>query len=725
MSVTRRILRKLCVPALPLALTACPRQASADIERFLPRQAATTEVWRVTDDPTMRDWANYHNAQCFSHDGRYLCYTHYQPYGSSSSSKIHLYDLHKQEDIKVDQGSGPRWANNHDWLFYIRRNPLGNGSREKATQVMWLDVDTNKLVPMSYGFSQLGGTDCEDRWLFGGRTTSRERQGMQGFRVAIRPSSEPEILEGLRGIQWMPNPAHPVVFVRWDHYDEPQGDDYWLTKGTRYWFDLEGKNVTVGSPQIQRCHQSWLGDGSYHLHGGTPMAGRRWNEPFPSNLHFLAAIGCGDISPCGRSGRWISGSGNYGSLQVADVRSGDGWDYLSGALSLIHDSDDYAYAASSALHDCDAKGSPDGTKILFVSNYDLKDGPVTEITNGSRDRIDVKSTDGFPEQGALSLPDEVIRYERKTATSFEGLTRRLYRRGSANLRPGRLVTSFEARCIPEELREEMALPSRFAQRSFPDKGSPLIWQRRTDIYVAIVRLPDRPALRAVGHGVELIPGANHWETRGYHVLKEGKRLTDQPLLPGTTFSLPEAGAYAAVAVEWSGLESKPGVPFTIHGPSELRVCSDAPDDFSWTADRWLVDGQQVSVEAAKRSAEAVREIVHRHDGVIHREWHDHGQIRRRHDLSSEGKVIRRLFYQDGVLARREYHNREGNHVSTELFDPDGYITESIQYRDSEPAEHFWFERGMPVKFTGSRSHHAAPHGRGTYVKKGDNWVKQN
>ena len=268
MSALCRILRTLCLPSLSLLLAAWPSPASAQIERFRPRQETTTELWRLTHDPTMRDWANYHNAQCFSHDGRYICYAHYHAYGGSTSSEIHLYDLHEQRDIKVDQGTGPRWANNHNWLFYIRRNPQQDGSREKATEVMWFDVDADKLVRMSYGFSQLGGTDCKDRWLFGGRTTGRQRQGMQGYRAAIRPDATPERLEGLRGIQWMPNPAHEVVFVRWDHYDEPQGDDYWLTKGTRYWFDMEGKNVTVASPQIQRCHQSWLGDGSYHLHGG-------------------------------------------------------------------------------------------------------------------------------------------------------------------------------------------------------------------------------------------------------------------------------------------------------------------------------------------------------------------------------------------------------------------------------------------------------------------------
>ena len=69
------------------------------------------------------------------------------------------------------------------------------------------------------------------------------------------------------------------------------------------------------------------------------------------------------------------------------------------------------------------------------------------------------------------------------------------------------------------------------------------------------------------------------------------------------------------------------------------------------------------------SENAVKETVHLVDGVIHREWYTWGQIVRRHDLNEDGQAIRRLFYHNGVLLRREFHNREGEHVSTELFDP--------------------------------------------------------
>ncbi|NQT11311.1 MAG: hypothetical protein HQ582_01090 [Planctomycetes bacterium] len=33
----------------------------AQVERFTPAEGAAIEVWKITDDPTVRDHANYHN----------------------------------------------------------------------------------------------------------------------------------------------------------------------------------------------------------------------------------------------------------------------------------------------------------------------------------------------------------------------------------------------------------------------------------------------------------------------------------------------------------------------------------------------------------------------------------------------------------------------------------------------------------------------------------------
>lgn len=678
------------------------------MERFVPAQAVTTEVWRLTNDPTQRHHANYHNAQCFSPDGRYICYV--------DETSVYLYDLHLDKAIRLDDGTGPRWAQQHNWLFYIRR---GEG-------VMWHDADTGKTVRLSdFELDQIGGVSCDDQWVFGGATIARLPQESQGYRIAIRADATAQELTGLKGIQWMPNPVHPLVYLRYDYYQDPIREKDWgyflLNYPSRIWFDLDGGNPRNGSPQIQRCHQSWLGNGEYHLHGGTPMAGRKWDEPFPSNLHFLAAVGCGDVSPCGRSGRWICGSSNYGPLQIADLRSGDGWDYLEGALSFIHDAADMDYSNSSALHDNDSKGSADGTKICFVSNYDLKDGPVTHLTKPLKgDRMEVESTDGFPEKGHLSLsPNEVIAYDSKTPTSFVGVRRNVFSESTANFSVGKLITSFEARCIPPELRDDVPAPYR--KSNYDKTDNPLVWQRQTDVYIAVVRQPDAPFLRTIEGGIELIPGENHRETRGYRLYRNGEPVNVELLLPGTRLVLPGKGDYAAVAVEWSGLESAPSEHVSVSSGGSLGVLRDKPDDFSWTTDRWMVEGNMADGNVAG-SAASIREIEHRRDGAIHREWYENGVLIRRHDLNADGKAIRRQFYADGRLVRREFHNREGEHVSTEYFDSAGYIIESIVYRNGQELDHFWYEAGMPVKHTGKGSRQA---GRsGTQLNVAGRWVEQ-
>jgi hypothetical protein len=287
--------------------------------------------------------------------------------------------------------------------------------------------------------------------------------------------------------------------------------------------------------------------------------------------------------------------------------------------------------------------------------------------------------------------------------------------------------------IPEELRKGLPKPPSWIRNVVKDANSPLMLQRSSDLYVVVVRLPDRPHLRLSGEKVQLIPGENHWETHGYHVFKDGQRITNDPLRLGASLELPGKGSYTTVAVEWSGLESKPSLPLKIQGRAAMEILSDKPSDFSWIRDRYLVQGKEVSQEDALRSQEAVAETVHLHDGVIQRTWYRQGKVIERHDFNLEGKAIRRLFYQEGTLApletlqaekqckefrfltglvRREYHDRNGNHVSTELFSPDGHITESIQH-GSRPT-HWWYEHGVPVKYA---------RGSQTYVADGTRWVQ--
>lgn len=74
-------------------------------------------VWRLTHDPHIRDWANRYNTQCFSADGRFVCYAHY-PTGDNDTATVRIFDLHKDKERVVGSGFNPRWAKQNNWLIY-------------------------------------------------------------------------------------------------------------------------------------------------------------------------------------------------------------------------------------------------------------------------------------------------------------------------------------------------------------------------------------------------------------------------------------------------------------------------------------------------------------------------------------------------------------------------------------------------------------------------------
>ncbi|MBI5686729.1 MAG: PD40 domain-containing protein [Verrucomicrobia bacterium] len=658
-----------------------------------PNNGHNLGVWRITREPAVRHWANYHNTQCWSPDGRYLCYTRYAPHEgrySDAADEIHLYDLLANQDRLVERGFNPRWAKSRNWLFYVRITGTGRGKASRLVEVRWLDLDTGGTKTLATGVEALGETTHDDRWLLGSKRFRGQTPEFVTVRIALPGGAVEELREAV-GSQWMPNPRHPVFFTRQDHKSEPFG-------ATRWFYDLDGRNQRIAVPTLQQCHMSWIGSGEFLLLGNGLVRGRRWNEPFPSNVHILASIGVGDISPCGRSGRYVCGDHN-----VADLRSGDGFHFIE-PLSII------CYPATvkddSGIYDADPKGSPDGTKICFVSNYDLKDGLLTyieRVSKADRDVLRVRSTDGFPDKGAVVLRREIVGYERKTKTTFEGLTRCLHDTLQVQPSPGMPVTSFKARCLTDAQWRQIPGVSPPMRHSIGEEHPVLLRQRQTDVYVAVVRKPDRPHLRMAGSAAQLIPGEEHYETAGYHLLRDGRKITARPILTGMSVEL-QPGEHRAVAVEWSGLESEPSPPLRVAASAKLQVLADPPKDFSWTSDRWL-------------EGRSVREIVHLHDGVIHREWYRGNILTRRHDLNADGKAIRRLAIENGKLAQREYHDRDGKLLNREIFDAEGFITESIRYGEDsgKPFEaiHWWFEHGTPVRQTSKD---------GEFVKQGDQWA---
>jgi hypothetical protein len=442
---------------------------------------------------------------------------------------------------------------------------------------------------------------------------------------------------------------------------------------------------------------SWLGNGEYFMLGDGLFRGRKWNEPFPSNVHILAWQRMGDVSPCGASGRWACGDS-----VLADLRSGDGWETVHPLSQLCFPAN---VADNSEIYDADPKGSPDGTKIGFVTNYPLDTGPVTRITKVNDDSLEVVSTEGFPDHGGIVVKREIITFKRKTPTRFHGLIRNAHNTEGSNLRQNQVVTSFESRCLTDKQFLSLEKPNVSLANAVNDLDSPLMRQRMTDMHLVVVRRPDRPHIRLRGDSIELIPGENHREIMGYHLVLGEERFTREPLPPGASFALAQPGVWRAIAVEHSGLESEPSLPIDL-SVGKLAVLTSKPTNFSWTG---------------TQEKDGLIETVHLHDGVIRREWFEGDTLVRRHDLNATGQAIRRTTFNNRLIATREYYNHDDLLVSREIFDGSGFVSEQARFlphsKDGSrviPRENWYYERGMPIR------HIRHETGR-EYFKKENRW----
>lgn len=688
------------VAALGIALFLAV-QADGEIHRFTLDQpgARNLGIWRLTNDAAIRDEGNYHNIQCWSCDGRYTCYTHWgddKNSGGKGSAEVHVIDLLTGEDRRVDKGINPRWANNHNWLFYCHYTGDGTPPYETGTQVIRYDADTGEKVVITHGMEGPGSLDATDTWLYGVQRYRGRKPEMITVRVRNQPNSQIELIKGAPNMHGYVhvNPRHPVIMVRAkDINDEVFGRN-------RALFDLDGSNLRTGSVMCQAGHQCWSGDGRYLLIGNRQVCGRPWDKPFPSDLDVLSWGSVGDICPCGKSGRYICG----GNLTFVDTRSGDAWPVVFPHSNIV-----YPMAGDhSTLMDIDPKGSPDGTKIHYHSTRDIENSPIARVAKydlRQPDVIHVDSTDGFPLHGDIVCGCEVVGYRKKTATTFEGLTRRKYgtRPAPEMVRKVRVIFPLSAFVLSEQDRARTR-PDASMVRAVITETNPLLYQRQTDCYVVVARLPDPPHLRLKDTRVELSPGENHWETRGYRILCDGRPTTESLCRPGSTFTLPRSGSYTAIAIEWSGLESQPSLPLDIQTAIEGRVLKDKPDDFAWTRPVWQVDGKSVSQTDAMNASHATMILEHLHDGAIAREEWENGQRIHRVDLNEQGKPIRLRNFQDGKLQKRTYTTPEGYLASEEFYGPDGFKTEYVCYytrEDRRGTEYsrWWYERGRPVKMT--------------------------
>ncbi len=696
--------------------------ANAEVTRFAdphPR-GNVVEYWRLTHDPALRDHANYHNTNSFSPDGRYVCFTRYvaPDLHHVDPQQIRVLDLHTGEDRLIGIGSSPRWAQQHNWLFYVRTNRGPEDSWEASSEVIRHDIATGEEFVVTRDMQRLGSTDRLDRWIFGNRWRydNPDDTPRKTVRARIEPAAELEqICEINQANRPLCNAEHDLISIRC-HLDGP-------FEHARMWMDYDGSNQRTGVPMVQNAHCAWSGDGTWQLVGNGRARGRLWSNPFPSNLHVLAWMSFGDISPCGRSGRWICG--DYG---VADLRTADGVDLPRAPSSLCYPA---SIIDHSGPYDADPKGSPDGTKISFVSNYPFETAPHTRLmeTLADQDSVRVESTEGFPPSGEIDVLTEVIAYDSKTETTFEGLERHRYATGGRDTLKGGLdVTLFDARLMTEDERGRAIEPwpwlARAVEEAGMDEDCPLLHQRQTDVYMSVIRRPDPPWLREREGVMQLIPGENHRETFGYHLLRDGARLTDEPLRPGTEMTL-QPGAWQAVAVEWSGLEGAPSDEIAVEAEMPLNVLATIPDDFSWIIEQWRVGDRLCSEAEALAAEQATREFVQRAEGLFRIERYERGALTSAEDVNADGFACRRDTYDAGTLTMREIWqpmaSSDPRLRTREIYTPDGFITETISfgYPDSDgppvAVDHWWYDEGMPVR--------RERYGGATWEKQGEDWVR--
>ena len=510
------------------------------------------EIWQLTDDPSTKYHSMYHNMTPFSHDGRYCFYVIVRR-GSPQSDLRHgrtlgVYDLYEDREICRDltRAYTPIWGNTSNAMYFV------DDPRKEDAILYRLEVPSLKMVPLHTGPKEYcPAISFDDKYLFSaedGKLYRYENREQGEKKLIYTPPHWPDVQVSIPKA----SPTRPWVMCR-QNSNKPE-----VPPGTpaRIIVDVNGRFVNTALMQNEHSHADWHASGDAILRGDGPLRIRRVLDTMPSDFLPLAAIGGGDPARQGASGRW--GSINRfanGALNVSDLRSGRSWPVVR-VVSHIHQSA-LDTRDLSGPYDCDQHGSPDGTKMYFSTNYDIRNFPVALITEpAGRDEteaITVDSTEGFPSSGVLSYVEEVMRYESKTPTQFRGLTRGYFGTKKRNPIAGWPIANYYGRADIADTE-------------------PLEHQHKTDAFIAVVRLPDPPIIVKNDDAFSLFPGRNHRETRAFVLYRDGKKERELPATAETQGLTLGNGEWTATAVEWSGLASKHSKT-AINGPATLTIHS--------------------------------------------------------------------------------------------------------------------------------------------------------
>lgn len=258
------------------------------------------------------------------------------------------------------------------------------------------------------------------------------------------------------------------------------------------------------------AHEAWSGDGEYvHMAGYSWQAGR----DAPSVPIRIGDGRCSDhYGTCGRSGRYVVGDSEADGmerLELTDLWTGEMRTvaYISSPTEPAGKIDqDHGHPA----------GSPDGTKVLFHSCYDLLNHRLYAIPSqnvrAGAPVIPVETTGGFAPNGKLLIGHGyvgqrmAVSYERTDGTHFYGCD-------WGEDAVGRLKRAIRSDVIPRGSHHITDALGRL----FPDGTC-----RPRKEYIAVVKRPDPPRALLAAPADEAVrlswnPPASHEEVAGYVV----------------------------------------------------------------------------------------------------------------------------------------------------------------------------------------------------------------
>ena len=516
------------------------------------------EIWKLTDDPTVNHTHLYHNVDAFSGDGRYVAYGAGLPHFGdepSGASTVHAYDL--AED--VERGGHP----GRDPVWNPRRPELV--SSWEGTLHKW-DPATDELTVLAEADGIVAGSvERHGRWAlcFYSRRVGRsriDRVAMDGSgRIETIYEASPEEFVMLPRANPMHDVCHVRRFGRGPGLKEspagtPPGPGR-LVPLNMMIMGTDGSNPHPVSTRREWHHHNWSGDGEWYMLG---PYWKRWDAaPEVPWQAWGRMDGLNHQGHGGRDGRFIVG--DFGN-QFTYV-----YDLFNKEMHLMNApmSSSVPYSKMSDPH---AIGSPDGTKYVFDSMYNLQNAPVTTLVEpawpGDKTLV-VESTEGFPDRGHLvagniTCGPEVVAYAARDATRFLHC-----RRGSLPAEaPPSYFSVGKAGDEPSMLVPGVAVVPYEGLHLAPGRS------REPDVWVQVVRPPQHPrSVRAV-RAADVVRVAweapdSHRELRAYRVWRcadaerwepagetnapitawQDDRPTDSPLL------------YAVSSVEHSGLES--------------------------------------------------------------------------------------------------------------------------------------------------------------------------